>query len=56
MPHFNNLVRDYVGANRIQLRVFFLPKRTLEFKPDKQVWNDIKNNQIGKQPVKNKAD
>ena len=24
--------------------------------PDEQVWNEVKNNRIGKQPVKNKED
>jgi len=33
-----------------------LPKRAPEFNPDEQVWNEIKNNRIGKQPVKNKVD
>lgn len=54
--HQSKLVRAYVGAHRSQLRVFFLPKRAPEFNPDEQVWNEVKNNQIGKQPVKNKAD
>ncbi|MDO9105454.1 MAG: hypothetical protein Q7U57_10885 [Methylovulum sp.] len=26
------------------------------YNPDKQVWNEVKNNRIGKQPVKNKED
>lgn len=54
--HHSKLVRDYVGAHRGQLRVFFLPKRIQEFNPDEQVWNEIKNNRIGKQPIKNKVD
>jgi transposase len=54
--HQSKLVRDYVRAHRTQLRVFFLPKRAPEFNPDEQVWNEIKNNQLGKQPIKNKAD
>jgi len=33
-----------------------LPKRAPEFNPDEQVWSEIKNNRIGKQPVKNKVD
>jgi len=49
-------VRDYVRAHRSQLRVFFLPKRAPEYNPDEQVWNEVKNNRIGKQPVKNKED
>ena len=54
--HHSRQVRDYVRAHRSQLRVFFLPKRAPEYNPDEQVWNEVKNNRIGKQPVKNKKD
>jgi transposase len=54
--HGSKQVRDFVRAHRSQLRVFFLPKRAPEFNPDEQVWNEIKNNRIGKQAVKNKVD
>ncbi len=54
--HGSKQVRDFVRAHRSQLRVFFLPKRAPEFNPDEQVWNEIKNNHIGKQAVKNKQD
>ena len=54
--HNSKLVRDYVGVHRGQLRIFFLPKRASGFNPDEQVWNEVKNNRIGKQPVKNKVD
>jgi transposase len=54
--HGSKRVRDFVHVHRGQLRIFFLPKRAPEFNPDEQVWNEIKNNRIGKQPVKNKVD
>lgn len=54
--HKSKPVRDFVRANRTKIRVFFLPKRVPEFNPDEQVWNEIKNNRIGKQPVKSKLD
>lgn len=54
--HKSKLVRDFVRANRTKIRLFFLPKRAPEFNPDEQVWNEIKNNRIGKQPVKSKLD
>ena len=54
--HHSKPVRDYVSVHRSQLRIFFLPKRAPEFNPDEQVWNEIKNNRIGKQPIKNKVD
>lgn len=52
--HGSKTVRDFVKAHRTQLRIFYLPKRAPELNPDEQVWNEIKNNRIGKQPVKNK--
>lgn len=54
--HGSKAVRDFVRAHRTRLRIFFLPKHAPELNPDEQVWNDVKNNHIGKQPVQNKAD
>jgi transposase len=54
--HRSQEVRDFVRAHRARLRVFFLPRRTPEMNPDEQVWNEIKNHRIGKQPVANKMD
>jgi transposase len=54
--HGSKLVRDFVSAHRTRLRIFFLPKRAPEMNPDEQVWNEIKINRIGRQPVKDKQD
>jgi len=54
--HGSQKVREWVRAHRSRLRIFFLPKRSPELNPDEQVWNEIKNNQLGKQPIKNKRD
>ncbi|HYQ92768.1 MAG TPA: transposase [Candidatus Competibacteraceae bacterium] len=54
--HQSKPVRDFVRIHRRQLRVFFLPKRAPELNPDEQVRNEIKNNQIGKQPLNSKRD
>lgn len=54
--HGSKAVRHFVGAHRSKIRIFFLPKRAPEYNPDEQVWNEIKNNRIGKQPVKDKKD
>jgi transposase len=54
--HGSKRVRDFVGAHRAKLRIFFLPRRAPEMNPDEQVWNEIKTNHIGKQPVKDKKD
>jgi transposase len=47
-------VREFVRKYRSQLRIFFLPKRAPETNPDEQVWNEVKTNHVGKQPVKDK--
>ena len=52
--HGSQKVREWVRAPRSQLRIFFLPKCSPELNPDEQVWNEIKNNKLGKQPIKNK--
>lgn len=54
--HDSKAVRDFVRAHRQRLRIFFLPKRAPELNPDEQVWNEIKNRRVGKQPVKNQKD
>jgi transposase len=54
--HHSKPVREFVRAHRSQLRIFFLPKRAPEMNPDEQVWNEVKTNPIGKQPVKDKRD
>ena len=54
--HKSEDVRKFVRLHRSQLRMFFLPRRAPEYNPDEQVWNEIKNNRIGKQPVKNRTD
>jgi transposase len=54
--HSSKPVRDFVRAHRAKLRIFFLPKRAPEMNPDEQLWNELKTNRIGKQPVKNKRD
>jgi transposase len=58
---FNHSNKTYVGNTHIfyvelRLRIFFLPRRAPEMNPDEQVWNEIKNHRIGKQPVENKMD
>ncbi len=54
--HGSKLVRDFVRAHRKQIRIFFLLRHAPEFNPDEQVWDEIKVNQTGKQPVKDKPD
>lgn len=54
--HGSKLVRDFVRAHRAELRIFFLPRHAPEYNPDEQVWEELKVNRIGKQPIKDKND
>lgn len=54
--HRSKAVRDFVRAHRTVLRIFFLPKHAPEYNPDEHVWEDVKVNRIGKQPIKDKND
>ena len=54
--HRSKKVREFVRAHRRQLRVFFLPRHAPKLNPSEQVWGEIKENYIGKQPVKDKPD
>lgn len=54
--HASKEVRNFVREHRTKLRIFFLPKHAPEFNPDEQVWNEIKNNRIGKKPILDKND
>src|SRR5512135_1106473 len=38
------------------LRLFFFPTHSPELNPDEQVWNELTPRQLGKQPIKHKAD
>ena len=49
-------VRMFLALNRKKIRMFFLPTHAPELNPDEQVWNEVKNNELGKQPIKNKLD
>lgn len=54
--HKSKKVRDFVRGHRKKIRVYFLPRHTPECNPDEQVWNEIKDKKIGRQPVKDKFD
>ena len=54
--HKSAIVREFVRAHRTQIRIFFFPTHSPELNPDEQVWNELKHRQLGKQPIKNKAD
>ena len=54
--HGSKVVRDFVREHRAELRIFFLPKHAPEYNPDEQVWEEVKVNHIGKQPIRDKKD
>jgi len=54
--HKSKQVRDFLRSSRTKIRVFFLPKHAPERNPDEQVWDEIKDNNIGRRLIKNKVD
>ena len=54
--HKSATVREFVRAHRTKIRIFFFPTHSPELNPDEQVWNELKHRQLGKQPIKHKAD
>ncbi len=41
-------VKKFVEAQRGNLKVFYLPAYSPELNPDELVWNDLKNNCVGR--------
>lgn len=54
--HLSKKVRDFVRAHRTKLRIYFLPPYSPELNPDEQVWNDIKDKNLGKKAIKDKTE
>ncbi len=49
--HKAKAVKRFVGTVRNRFRLFFLPPYSPELNPDEGVWNDLKNNGIGRQSL-----
>ena len=54
--HRSKMVRKFVWRHRRQIRIFYLPAYSPELNPDEHVWEEIKDKQLGRQPIKNKSD
>lgn len=54
--HISKKVRDFVRSNRRRIRVFFLPRHAPDLNPDEQVWNEIKQRKLGREPTFDKED
>lgn len=49
--HKAKRVREFVVQNSQRLRLYFLPPYAPELNPDELVWNDLKNNGIGRKGI-----
>lgn len=49
--HKAKIVSRFVESIKDRFRLFFLPPYSPELNPDERVWNDLKNNTIGKQVI-----
>lgn len=49
--HRSRKVSGFVDSTEGRLRLFFLPGYSPELNPDEQVWNDLKNNGIGRKVI-----
>lgn len=49
--HKAKMVSRFVDSIKDRFRLFFLPPYSPELNPDERVWNDLKNNAIGKQVI-----
>jgi transposase len=51
--HKAKMVERFVDHLNGRLRLFFLPPYSPELNPDECVWNDLKNNSIGRMVIQN---
>ena len=54
--HDSKVVKNYVRARRDRIRVYFLPKYAPDYNPTEQVWEEIKENQVRRQPIYSRLD
>jgi len=49
--HKAKMVNKFIETVKDRFQLFFLPPYSPELNPDERVWNDLKNNAIGKQAI-----
>jgi transposase len=49
--HKAKSVLKYVKANKERIRLYYLPPYSPELNPDERVWNDLKNNVVGRKTL-----
>lgn len=54
--HKAKVVTRFVESVKDRFRLFFLPPYSPELNPDERVWNDVKNNAIGRKPIASPKD
>lgn len=54
--HRSKLVRAFIESLQGKLKLFFLPPYSPELNPDELVWNDVKNNGVGRSIVSGPKD
>jgi transposase len=54
--HRSKLVKEYVASTNGKLGLFYLPGYSPELNPDEFVWNDLKNQVVGRKFVSTKDD
>ena len=54
--HRSKRVKAYIESLQGKLRLFFLPPYPPELNPDELVWNDVKNNGVGRTLVHSPKD
>lgn len=54
--HRAKIVQAYLKTVSDRLRLYFLPPYAPELNPDEYVWNDLKNNAVGRMGIKGLAD
>ena len=54
--HRSALVREFVNSTLGLLTLFYLPPYSPELNPDELVWNDVKNNGVGRRALRQRGD
>jgi transposase len=54
--HRAKIVRNFVDSLKGRLKLFFLPPYSPELNPDELVWNDVKNNGVGRSVINGPRD
>ena len=54
--HRAKAVKEYVDSLEGRLRLFFLPPYSPEPNPDELVWNDVRNNAVGRAKLEGAKD